>query len=275
MGVGRAMMIEDVRHERASLLRRHAEALNEYETAIDRRVTELGVAAAVAVSPRFEGFVDTAASRRARERLIEAAGLEQAYFELLPRLPLSTCPFDGRPLHRSFDPFGLDGLWWRRDAAPEETAACPHFCVLLGAVNFRGHTPPPVHFEVGCGPEAPFVIPRLLELPGVLAVISRLEMTAGHHAYPIAYFAERRPPPQQLTASWARNSYHYTTQLGEDRWRAPRETHDYDLAPWLEEGKVRWRPPDDDTLALAGLSERCPFVGIEGARGATTLLPRA
>jgi hypothetical protein len=53
---------------------------------------------------------------------------------------------------------------------------CPHFCVLGGAVNYQGLPPLGGNQEVIPGPEIPFVYPRLLALPGVVAVISSLPM---------------------------------------------------------------------------------------------------
>jgi len=31
----------------------------------------------------------------------------------LPRMVLGRCPFDDKPLVRTFDPYGLAGRWWR------------------------------------------------------------------------------------------------------------------------------------------------------------------
>src|SRR5918911_4198066 len=67
----------------------------------------------------------------ARRQLNIMEEAEEEYFERLPRLTMSCCPFCGKPLIRSFDPYGLDGLWWRPDINTEEIPTCPHFCVLL------------------------------------------------------------------------------------------------------------------------------------------------
>src|SRR5205814_10093029 len=101
---------------------------------------------------------------------------------------IAPCPDCGKGPYRSFDPFGLDGLWWRSDAQPEEPQPCPHFCVLLGAVDLGQHRPRP-DFDVHPGPGAPFVMPRLLQYQGMTAVISELTLPEGALAYPVAYFA--------------------------------------------------------------------------------------
>ena len=75
------------------------------------------------------------------------------------------CPFDGRPLLRTYDPFGLDGPWWRPEANPPEPPACPHFCVVTGAVNERALTSASSEWTTYPGPTMPYVIQRLLDMP--------------------------------------------------------------------------------------------------------------
>src|SRR5262245_33560632 len=105
-------------------------------------------------------------------RIAEAAGRE--YFQRLPRVAVSCCPIDGKTLYRTIDPYGFDGLWWRSDAAPAEPPSCPHFCLLRGAVNLYARPVRSGDFAAQVGPEAPYVIPRILEKPGVLAVTSQI-----------------------------------------------------------------------------------------------------
>jgi len=193
--------------------------------------------------------------------------LEAEYFEQIPYIMICPCPFDGKPLFHSFDPFGLDGIWWRSDATPPEIPTCSHFCVLLGAVNFSDLTPQAGDFEVHPGPEVPYVVPKLLEHEGMIAVISQLEMDNGYIAYPISYFAEKRPPPQELTAGWARTIFVYATQLGISGWRIPNDTWNFDLMPWLKAGKIRWCPPESDNSALSEESpDTCPYIDLPGRR---------
>src|SRR4051812_15774202 len=79
--------------------------------------------------------------------------LKGAYFDGLPRAVMSTCPFCTKPLLRTFDPFGLEGMWWRSDVDPAEPASCTHFCLLRGAVNFQGKLPRGGAFQAHTGPE--------------------------------------------------------------------------------------------------------------------------
>jgi hypothetical protein len=244
------------KQERRTLLEARRAALAKYEQAMNR-------------SGQHPPWSDDEARAlaEAEQHLAEAERVEAAYFDRLPRLTLSTCPFDGRPLVRSFDPFGLDGPWWRSDATPDEAPTCPHFCVLLGAVSFAGRPALAGDFDVHPGPEVPYVIPRLLAHPEMTAVLSRLEMENACVAYPIAYFARRRPPPQHLTAGWVRTNFVYTTQLGEGGWRIPNDPWDFDLGPWLAEGKIRWCVPGSDNSALSTEPpDRCPYLNLPGER---------
>lgn len=239
------MLVEPfTQQEREGLLRRYSEANATYNELMDK------------------GQYDDA-----DRYLKETTSIAEEYFERLPRMVMGCCPFDGQPLVRTFDPYGLDGFWWDLDATPQEAPTCPHFCLLLGAVNFNGRDSHGGDFEVRPGPQAPYVIPRLLDYPEMIAVISHIEMDNGYVAYPITYFAERRPPPQDLTTGWARAIHSYTTQLGESAWREPNDSWDFDLRPWLEKDKVRWCEPESGNQKLSDEPpERCPYVDLPGER---------
>jgi len=228
--------------------------------------------------------VDTEAFRRADQALREMTTTEASYFRDLPRLAMSCCPHCDKPLFRAFDPLGLDGLWWRTDAQPDEPQPCPHFCVLVGAVNLRASRPRP-DFDLHPGPDAPFVIPRLLQQEGMVAVVSEIQMTDGAAAYPIAYFATRRPPVQTLVAPWARTNFVYSTQLGAHAWRHATDPAsgepepdrwDFDLSPWVARGKVRWCAPGSDRSTLTAASaSACPFANLPGTRQRQIILADA
>lgn len=230
--------------ERATLLQQYSEALQQFESAV-----------------RVE---DCDAAEKAVAR---AAQIDAEYFRRLPRIGMSCCPFDGKPLHRTFDPYGLDGLWWRSDADPDEPEVCSHFCVLRGAVNSGARELRAGSFQVQPGPEVPYVIPRLLTFPQMVAVIGEIQMANGYTAYPVAYFAEQRPPPQQLTACWARAVHVYTTPLGQRRWTVPNEVWDFELLHSLEMGRLRWcQPRRDNSVLSTDPVERCPYLRVPGRR---------
>jgi hypothetical protein len=242
--------------ERESLLQKVREALLLYNQAMDR-----GNASPPYSSEEAKAFEEAQACHEALSKLVDD------YFGRLPLVTMSCCPFDRIPLIRTFDPFGLDGLWWRSDASPKEMPTCPHFCFVAGAVDFGGRKPLGGDFEGLLGPQAPFVIPSMLEKGGMVAVLSQLTMENGYVAYPVAYFAERRPSPQELTAGWARTNYVYTTQLGISGWRIPNLTWDFELLPWLKAGKLRWCDPGSGNSVLSEASPvDCPYLDLTGKR---------
>jgi hypothetical protein len=247
--------------DREALLSRHRRAKATYNQGMDLHVEALGQPGEIGIDEDSRAYVDSAAYRQARAAHAEMVAVEDEYFRRLPRIAMAPCPFCSQPLHRSFDPFGLDGFWWRSDAQPEEPTPCLHFCVLLGAVSLTGAVPPR-DFEVRPGPGVPFVVPRLLQHPEMTAVISQLPIEGGL-AYPIAYFAPKRPPVQSLTAGWARANHVYTTQLGVHGWRGEGEQTDFDLGRWIAKGRVRWCAPGTGALSGAG---DCPYLELAGTR---------
>jgi hypothetical protein len=222
------------------------------------------------------GALDTPGSREWREleaerrRLMARADeLEDDYADWIPWVPLSRCPFCGDLLARAFDPVGLDGLWWMdRTARPyAEPEACPHFRLLLGAVNLDGLPPKGGLFEARPGPGVPYVIPRILSMPTMVAVVSSLPMHCGYTAYPVAYFSEEPPPPGSLTQSWARTEYVFVDVDGSTKWDIVEDPWDFDLMPWLEQGKLKWCEGEGEALRIAEAPpETCPFLQASGTR---------
>lgn len=171
-------------------------------------------------------------------RQIEPLVLE--YWEWIPVLYLSRCPICQEKFYRRFDPVDLNGFWWmdRTQRPAEEPPSCPHFCLLTGAVDRHGRSYTPPLFECHPGPEKPFVVPRILELPQMTAVVTFIPMTCGFTAYPVVYFSENPPPGRRLTQSWARKEYRFTLEDGRSGWDIVEDDYDFDLAPWIEKGKV-------------------------------------
>ena len=227
------------------------------------------------------------ASKEKEERLrLEALrdGLRVEYADRLPRVPLSRCPYCEEPLVRVFDPYGLDGFWWHAVSPVrfKEPEACPHFAVLLGALNLHGRAPQEAQAAAEPGPEVPYVIPRLLEIETMRSVCFSLKMTTGDTAYPIAYFAESLPPSSELHQPWTKRGYQVTDDDGVPAgWSIKVDGWDFDLAPWIERGKLLWIEPEDPALVLRGAGDGpSPYVGLAGdrqpqrfQRGRRSLLP--
>lgn len=197
--------------------------------------------------------------------------LKSEYFAGLPRQAVSRCPHTAAPLVRVFDPWSVDGYWWQEGelAAYDEPVAGPTFAVLTGAVNLNGHPPKGgPRKEAHIGPDVPFVIPRLLKLPSMVAVISCVDMDCGYKAYPIAYFSQEKPKPGSLTSTWRRTSYEWRDEKNAPCFGYPTDPWDFELEPWIQQGKVMWIEPNDRGLKLVGKADgRCPYVGLPGQRG--------
>jgi hypothetical protein len=198
------------------------------------------------------------------------------YLDRLPVVAMTACPFTGQVLRRSFDLFGFDGDWWRSGQPRYTATPLPrHFCVLRGAVHFgdpgseETRKPRlPKDFEAETGPEVPYVIPRLLGKEGVIAVIGELDMAAGQKVHTIGYFGKPRPPVEELTADWPNQIHEWTTGLGEKGWNFPVDPWDFDLAPWIEKGKLRWCEPGskNEKVAASTAPADCPYLDLPGRR---------
>ena len=179
----------------------------------------------------------------------------QEYYDRLPRMTLSRCPYCKELLKHVFDPWGVDGLWWQESEATscDEPETCPHFAVLLGAVNLNGLEPKGGSHgrEAHVGPEVPYVIPRVLDLPTMVAVISSLRMANGYTAYPIAYISDVAPPPGSLTQSWTRTTYSFRDAAGRHAWTVKTDPWDFELLRWVAKGKVRWIERSDPQFVLS------------------------
>jgi hypothetical protein len=212
---------------------------------------------------------------RASEAFLRRCALE--YFEGLPRVVMSTCPHCAGRLERAFDPFDLDGDWWQ-GARHERPSHCRHYTFLRGAVRFAGGPlpTPPSAGTARAGPEVPYVIPRLLEQPTMIAVIGELPMDPGWTAYTVAYFAKRRPRTAKgFSGDWAARTARHrseTTRKTEERYAS--EPWDFDLQPWIDRGRLRWCLQGSANRILAEAGARgCPYVRLVGERRPLELDP--
>ena len=189
------------------------------------------------------------------------------YFDALPRVPMSLCPFTGQPLLKAFDPWGLDGFWWQERKLYNliEPPAPETFRVLRGALNLNDRPPLGGPAEAHVGPGIPYVIPRLLKMPTMLMVVSSLPMLNGYTAYPLAYFSTEVPMASSLVATWRCQTYSFTNSNGAPVWCMPSDVWDFDLKPWVESNKVLWIEPGDPEMSIQrGNWEQYPFKSIQG-----------
>jgi hypothetical protein len=197
-------------------------------------------------------------------------GVRVEYADRIPRVPLSRCPICEEVLVRALDPYGLDGFWWHAVTPVQfkEPEPCPHFALLLGALNLHGRTPQEAQAAVEPGAEVPFVVPRLLGIEGMRAVCYSFKLATGDTAYPVAYFADSLPPSSELHQPWTKRGYQVVGDDGVPAgWSTKTDAWDFDLAPWIESGKLLWIEPEDAGLELKGADDgTSPYVGLAGDR---------
>jgi hypothetical protein len=117
----------------------------------------------------------------------------------------------------------------------------------------------------------PYVIARILEMPTMTAVVSCVPMQCGYRAYPVAYFSQTPPKIRSLTQSWSQKEYRITLEDGRSAWDITAETYDYDLTPWITQGKLRWF--HEGTLSPAYASAQAyPFQNVTGKARAQILI---
>ena len=192
---------------------------------------------------------------------LEAA--TDAYLDALPRIDLARCPFTGVTATLAVDTFGLDGPWWHYLAALRPVEARPATLVAFtGALRL---TEPVEHTRalVKPGPGVPYVLPRLLADGTVRAVI-RAVAVGAHLGWVVTYFAER-PTDAPRANDWGAD--HYPLGEGWDSVIEDGDAHDFDLAPWIERGRLAWIAPGDATLTPRTTLDGCPYVGLAGERG--------
>lgn len=210
---------------------------------------------------------DVAAKESLRKERLACA---KVYFGNLSRVPLSRCPFCNVIHARAFDPWGLDGLWWQYDECIvpiPEPDVCPHFRFLQGAVSFGKHPPQGGRSDAIVGPTSPFVIPRILELKGFIAVIAEIVVGETVTGWPIGYFSEQPVNAWDLHQEWTKPTFSFKLPNKERVfWKIADDPWDFDLRKWLELGVLQWIAPlDSEWKLIQGLD--CPYVGLPSANG--------
>lgn len=213
-----------------------------------------------------------------RDQLIERRGaLRQTYLEVLPTIALSRCPFSLEMLERAVDVVDLDGLYWeaRGPTRPPIEDAPSSLVAITGAVRIGS----PVAwspFLAKPGPEAPFVRPDVLAHDGVSAVLSRLPI-GPHIGYPVVYYLDPTTgdvPDRLRLNEWGSERFHVRDERGAWRWGSELDdesSYDYELEPWVEQGKLRWIEPDDASLTLRTGTHGCPYLNLPGHRAVTRI----
>jgi hypothetical protein len=221
-----------------------------------------------------------------RQRLSDA---RDQYRLNVPVLPLSRCPITGQVAYHSIDPYGLDGFWWDNQVPIRPVEALPStFIMVLGALRL-GPRLEKTPFPVRPGPEAPYVVPEVLSHPQVKAVMSTVRVGA-HTAYPVFYYGVDWEGEIEPMNNWGSNHWSYLDRNGDLRYHEygavpvsddsyleglevdegeeedEEYTVDYDLRRWVEEGKLLWIEPGDETMTLREGASGCPYLDLPGSR---------
>jgi len=188
----------------------------------------------------------------------EVDKLNARYRALLPEVTVARCPHTGEPVRWPIDTAGLDGWYWSyfKKISRPPAHVPPTWLAMTGAMRLAEpveHNPD----VVVPGPGVPYVLPRLLELPGVRAVLAELPVGA-HTGWAISYFGPV-PSGVPLVDLWGTDNYPVFPN-GWSAYRLQASEFDFDLAPWLRSGALQWL--DGDALR----ADACPFVDLPGER---------
>jgi hypothetical protein len=169
---------------------------------------------------------------------------------------------------------GVDGLWWNCNQPLRPLQQLPvDFIGLAGALRL-GSPLEKTPFEVRPGPEVPYVVPRLLALPGICAVLSQVQI-GQHMGYAIAYFAEHPEQVANGINTWGTDFYEVVDSQGALTWSRDGDNaaldRDADLKPWMEAGKLLWIQPGDTSMTLRSDTRPCPFLALKGSHMDSTL----
>jgi hypothetical protein len=195
------------------------------------------------------------------------------YLDGLPLRALSRSPFTGEVLYRAIDDFGLDGFWWNSESPlrPFEERM-ESFFGLDGAVKVSGAIEE-MPFIATPGPDVPFVLPRLLNYPQVMAVVSCLKI-GNHTGYPIAYFSQPMLEDVERVNDWGTHAYWCSEEIAGIKGTAgfpvyaqnSSFAYDFELDKWILSGKLLWIEPNDNTLTLHADISKCPYLNLPGAK---------
>ena len=190
----------------------------------------------------------------------------RSYVESLPRLAVSRCPFTGELVEHSFDADGIEGLWWRSELPERPAEALPAtFVALTGALRFE-RAPPATSFLVQSGPAAPYLLPSVLQSPGeVTAVICSLSV-GDARGYAVCYFSRARADVTARIPAWGAGNHRWepgSPLLLPDGDRALER--DFELAPWVDRGALRWIAPGDGAHELRATVLDCPYLDLPGS----------
>lgn len=214
-----------------------------------------------------DGTYDTA--YRSAELHDRAHEMHERYVELLPTVPVSRCPRTGELWSWRVDVVDLDGWFWQYEGATRRLKENLPLTWLAVTGAMRVAEPVPwTRFVVSPGPGAPYVIPRILEHPEIVAVISQLPV-GPHTGWPVTYFGSRSTG-ETMVNDWGRDMFDsYAPDGTWEGWSADEvffDDMDFELEPWVRSGDLHWIAPGDTTMTPRTGIEGCPYLDLDGPR---------
>lgn len=194
--------------------------------------------------------------------------LWDTYVDGTPRVPISRCPFNLEEFRPSLDAFGFDGLFWKYDAAARRSEPLRgHVFAFTGAARFVEPVEP-APFLCRPGPEVPFVVPRILKREKIRAVLSSVPI-GRHTGYAIVYYCSEPVMDLERFNTWGLDYYELEIDEGVFGWNVSQpvlQDYDFDLVPWIAQGRLLWIAPGDKTLELHEGVAGCPYLDLKGRR---------
>lgn len=182
-------------------------------------------------------------------------------------LPLSRCPFTGLVIYYSIDIDGFDGPWWDYDDPVREHQRFPPTVIALtGAVQLSKPIERTDHL-VFPGPGAPYVIPRILERKGTIAVLSGISI-GKHQAFAMVYFRSRLDATYPVVDEWGRQGWLKAEDEPPswDDYMPGEDDLDFAIQPWIESNRLLWIQPGDFNVKLNAGLKGCPYLDLSGPR---------
>jgi hypothetical protein len=204
-----------------------------------------------------------------------------------PHVLVSRCPYCDTEVWMYVGISSLMEQYWHLESGDgrehvAKDCRCPHLFCVDGALNLNGNQPTgkyePIekgteHDRISMAAEVPFVKPRVLNLPTMVAVIHSLPVEEKYTAYPIVYFAEKQPPQIEFCMPWARREYFASTNsVGPSGWQIVmmgkrRDAQVYELEDWIRQRKLFWLDPKNKEHPLVrGSVEAFPYYNVTGRR---------
>ena len=217
---------------------------------------------------------DTADDEKLQTHLMQEYGkaldelqvLENKYVSILPKKIISRCPFTNNIFNLTIDSIGLDGPWWDAELPVRRIEnEIQSYFALTGSINITGETPK-IPFSVKPGPAVPWVSPRLLNNQSIIAVLSYIKIGI-YDAYVTVYYSNDITAEIERINTWGTDYYIANNLEGfaiTGSTYDDEEEYDFDIAPWIREGKLKWIDINDDSLSLMDSVDDCPYLNISG-----------